>query len=268
VLLRTMEIISKISKGTKMDQVYLPKNRHGFGIGSYVLITPLREPKETERPYFYNASIEPLKVHVIQRIFTVIDQYSTSYENIIITGSFLEKGFSFNDIDILLISEHKEEVEALTTAIEALFGTKVQLLCLSNKELLKGLSTDPIYEMMLSSCVAKKRFIYKIERKLNYKHLDLQLLKSKSIFDNFELLDGHEKWYLIRNLVCLSLFIGNKKINNEEVNKKLANALGVDKGTIKKNMLDKKPFLQKYKDLYQKTFMQILNAIKHGTKQK
>jgi hypothetical protein len=94
------------------------------------------------------------------------------------------------------------------------------------------------------------------------------LLKSKSIFDNFELLDGHEKWYLIRNLVCLSLFIGNKKINNEEVNKKLANALGVDKGTIKKNMLDKKPFLQKYKDLYQKTFMQILNAIKHGTKQK
>src|SRR3989338_1668247 len=137
-----MEMISKISKGTKMDQVYLPKNRHGFSIGSYVAITPLRERAETERSYFYNVSLEPLKVQIIQEIFSVIEKHSDTYENIIITGSFLDKGFSFNDIDILLISEEKEEMSQITKIIEEQFGIKSQILVLSNKTLLKGLSMD------------------------------------------------------------------------------------------------------------------------------
>ena len=38
-----MEIIAKISKGSNMDQVYLPKNRIGFDIGNYVLIKPFEK---------------------------------------------------------------------------------------------------------------------------------------------------------------------------------------------------------------------------------
>ena len=48
-----MEIISKISKGTKMDQIYIPKNRPGLDIGTYVKIIPIEE-KIIKRPYFYN----------------------------------------------------------------------------------------------------------------------------------------------------------------------------------------------------------------------
>lgn len=251
-----------------MDQVYLPKNRQGFSIGSYVAITPLRERVETERPSFYNVSLEPLKVRVIQEIFSLIDKHSNTYENIIITGSFLDKGFCFNDIDILLVSEEKEEVSQITKEIEQHFGIKAQILVLSNKELLKGLSTDPLYEMMLSSCVAKKRFIYKAQKEVHYKQLDLQLLKSKTLFDNFDLLDGSEKWYLVRNLICIALFLENKKINKANVEKGVHNSLTTDIDCIKKNMLDKTMFLKKYKALYQKTFMQILDAIKHDTKQK
>jgi len=33
-----MELIAKISKGSKMDQVYIPKNRIGFSAGSYVMM--------------------------------------------------------------------------------------------------------------------------------------------------------------------------------------------------------------------------------------
>ena len=251
-----------------MDQVYLPKNRHGFSVGTYVAITPLREPAETERPSFYNVSLEPLKVKIIQEIFSLIEKQSNTYENIIITGSFLDKGFCFNDIDILLISEEKEEVSQIMKEIEEHFGIKPQILVLSNKELLKGLSTDPLYEMMLSSCVAKKRFIYKAQKEVHYKQLDLQLLKSKTLFDNFDLFDGNEKWYLVRNLICVALFLKNKKINKANVETGVHNSLTTDIDRIKKNMLSKAAFLKKYKSLYQKTFMQILDAIKHGTKQK
>lgn len=246
-----------------MDQVYLPKNRHGFAVGTHVLIVPVREPiaSETERPYYYNIqSLEPFKVKLIQEIFSLVDQHSNSYENIIITGSFLEKGFHFNDLDILLISEEKEYIEAIKDVIEMHTGVKTQLLLISNKQLLQGLATDPLYEMMLSRCVAKKRFIYKTEKQTNYKLLDIHLLKSKTLIDNFDLLDGSEKWYLVRNMICISLFLQSKKITLEHVEEEIKKHLGTTIQTIKKNMLLKNEFLKKYKQIYQKTFMQILDA--------
>lgn len=254
-----------------MDQVYLPKNRHGFTVGSYVVLSPIKsvDDQKTERPYFYNiAELEPIKIQVIQEIFEIIDQYSNTYENIIITGSFLEKGFHFNDIDILLISDHGEEKKQMQEAGEERLGIKAQILVITNQELLKGLATDPLYEMMLSKCVAKKRFIYKTEREINYKILDLQLLKSKAFINNFDLLDGNEKWYLVRNMICISLFLQNKKVNRENIEKEIKEQFGIESKRIKENMIEKKAFLLKYRKLYQKTFMFILNTINHGTKQK
>ena len=37
-----MELIGRISKGSKMDQIYIPKNRIGFSAGEYVLILPIK----------------------------------------------------------------------------------------------------------------------------------------------------------------------------------------------------------------------------------
>ena len=103
-----MELIGRISKGSKMDQVYIPKNRSGMNTGEYVLIMPLRKSiegrkKSPFKPYFYNLkSVEPIKLHIIEEIFSMIEKEANA-ENIIITGSFLEPGFKFNDIDILII---------------------------------------------------------------------------------------------------------------------------------------------------------------------
>jgi len=44
-----------------MDQIYIPKNRMGFNIGSHVIIKLLEQEKPIEKPYFYNvSSIEPV----------------------------------------------------------------------------------------------------------------------------------------------------------------------------------------------------------------
>ena len=54
-----VELVSRVSKGSKMDQVYIPKNRADFAIGSYVVIKPLETaqiaPKEEIKPLFYPA---------------------------------------------------------------------------------------------------------------------------------------------------------------------------------------------------------------------
>jgi len=62
-----MEIIGRISKGSRMDQVYIPKNRAGLEVGSYVVIKPVKTEKIIEKPYFYNVEeIEPIKIKIIR----------------------------------------------------------------------------------------------------------------------------------------------------------------------------------------------------------
>lgn len=264
-----VEYVAKISKGSRMDQIYIPKQRHGFPVGSYVVLKPIQhvaEKHEGSRKYFYNVkNLEPLKVYALEKIFTIIDCGSDTCKNIIITGSFLEKGFQFNDLDILLISEEKEDTTSIKKQIAEELGMNAQILTLTQKELLKGVSTDPLYKMMLSRCVAKKRLIEQGKKTKNYKLLDLHLLKSKTMIDNFDLLDGNEKWYLTRNMIAILLFLENKKVNPKNVEEEVRKALGVTNDNIKKNMIEKKEFLRKYKFTYQKTVNIILEGIEHST---
>jgi hypothetical protein len=261
-----MEVIGKVSKGSKMDQVYIPKNRVGLGIGSYVVVKLLEEKETITRPYFYNTeSIEPIKLEIIAKIFQSINKI-TKNENIIITGSFLDAGFNFNDIDILLITEEKTKYLFIKKEIEDKIKIKLHLLILDNKTLIKGLSTDPLYQLMLSKCIAKKRLIYNIKPRINYKILDLNLLKSKTLIDNFEILNGNEKYYLIRNMIAISLYIQHKKINKESVEreiKKIFNLKSIKE--IKQNMIEKEVFLKKYKATYKNTFNKILQGIKNAS---
>jgi predicted nucleotidyltransferase len=257
-----MEIISKVSKGSKMDQIYISKNRVGLNIGEYVVITPLsKEIKKQEKPYFYGIKkIEPLKLEIIGKIFKIIERVNP--DNIIITGSFLNKGFRFNDIDILIISEEeynlKEEIENRT-------GIKMHILFIDGKSLIQGLKKDPLYQMMLSKCVSKKRFLYKFKSEPDYKILDLHLLESKTLIDNYGFLNGDEKYYLIRNLISILLFIKNQKMNNERVDKEIKSIFGVKIEDIQENKLNK-TFIKKYKEVYNKILNLILTSIQKESK--
>ena len=146
-----MEMVGKISKGSKMDQIYIPKNRVGFNNGEYVLISPFKGRIEKQfKPHFYNVNnLEPIKMKVIEDIFSLINRKADA-ENIIITGSFLESGFEFNDIDILLVNERKINIIIIKEEIEKITGIKTHIILLGNKTLILGLSSDPLYNLMLS----------------------------------------------------------------------------------------------------------------------
>ena len=255
-----------------MDQVYIPKNRYGFPIGNYVVIKPLEKPPEEKKPeklYFYRVKeIEPIKLEVIKEVVKIVEKKIEIYGNIIITGSILEMGFNFNDIDVLILTESKINQESVKKEIERKTGIKAHIINLNNKELINGLETDPLYQMMLSKCISKKRFVYKTGHKIDYKLLDLHLLKSRILIDNFDILSGNEKYYLVRNLLAIKLYLEKEKINNELVNKEIKRTLGADITDIKENIIEKKDFLRKYKLIYRQIFAKILKGIENGAKQK
>ncbi len=255
-----------------MDQIYIPKNRIDFDIGSYVIVRPLQKIEETAiKPFFYNIDfLEPIKVSIVNEIFENIDNVLDKYDNIIITGSFLEKGFNFNDIDILLIANKEFNKNYIEKLLENKIGIKVHIISMNNKTLIKGLNSDPLYQTMLSKCISRKRFVYRIKPKINYKILDLHLLKSKLLIENFDFLNGDEKYEMLRNAVSIALFIDGKEVSKNKVDENINKLFGKDMGKkIKENIIiNKKDFLDKYKKFYNDLSFRILDGIKNGSKQK
>ena len=260
-------MIAKISKGSNMDQVYIPKNRAGLPIGQYVLITSLEKSLEERqdagsfKPLFYNVQdLEPLKLEIIRGIFNILGKISP--KNIIVTGSFLEPGFKFNDIDILVVKDEKIDIQHLSAKIENSFRIKSHILCLSNKTLASGLSTDPLYSLMLSRCVSKNRIIFNVRRTIDYKLLDFQLLKSKALIGNFDILNGEEKYYLLLNMFSILLFIKNKRLSRKLINKHIEAVFNIKIKEINGNVIEKAKFIKKYAKIYNKTFNLIMENIK------
>ena len=140
---------------------------------------------------------------------------------------------------------------------------------LDNESLIIGLQTDPLYQIMLSKSISKNRIFYKTKNNLNYKLLDLHLLKSKVLIENFNLLKGNEKYNLVRNMIAIYLYLEGKKLTKDLVDNQIKEDFHLkDISELKQNSIDKKKFLIKYKLIYNKTFSKILEGIKNDAKQK
>ena len=122
---------------------------------------------------------------------------------------------------------------------------------------------------MLTRCISRKRFIYRAKPKINYKLLDLHLLKSKLLIDNFDFLTGDEKYEMTRNLAAINQFISKKEVTKDKIDLAINNFFG--KKTVqrlKNNLLLAKDFLKKYNKVYNNAQNRILKGIKDEPKQK
>jgi len=243
-----------------MDQIYVPKNRPpGLESGTYVLIAPALENEKTELFYYNIKKIEPIKVQIIEKIFEFINA-----ENVIVCGSFLEKGFGFEDIDVIVV---KGQGKGLKDFIWENFGLETHLIEIDYPSLRNGLNTDPLFQMLLSKFVAKERVLFKMERKINYKHMDLHLIHSNALIYAFDVLGGNEKYKLLRNSFGIKMFIENKKMDKYTLNKEIDNYFG--KGFIEevlKNTLEKKEFIKKYKKFHKNLFNKIMDGVCDASK--
>lgn len=247
-----MELVGKVSKGTKMDQIYIPKNRSGLSIGSYVVLKPI-DIVEKHNPVFYGVDyIEPIKMKIVEQIFDYLSGVDAS--NIMITGSFLEKGFHFEDVDVLIVAE-KCNANYYKGILKNSLGINFHLIVLDEKTLIKGIETDPMYQGMINTCIAKKRLFYRVRNKPNFKILDLHLLKNIDLNTT-----GREKYKLVRNLIAIQMFIHNRKIQN--LNLQIERVFG--KGTVEnlKNNLVDELFLRKFNRVLKKVQKEVLNEQK------
>lgn len=241
-----------------MDQIYLPKLRPpGFASGDFVEITPTKRKKRSFYTHNIN-QLEPIKNLIKDEIFN----YFEEVDNAIIIGSFLEKGFNFNDIDVILVDGIKED-KNWEKHFRRKLGVNIDFICLNRKSLKKGLNTDPLFQMMMSRYLAKKREIFRFKNEFDYKQLDLHLLKSKTLLDSFDILTGKEKYKLTRNLMAIKLFLEGKKLSKDLVYKEAEKIFGKDIiNKLKENLMEKEAFLKKFRKIYNQTFDKVMDESK------
>ena len=263
-----MEIIGRVSKGSVMDQVYLPKQRNGLPIGSYVIIRAAVQAPQAPKPVLYGVkNLEPLKIEIVKRVSSLIEE-KVECTNILITGSFVKQGFGFRDIDILIVSDEKKiDEKGIAARIVQEIGTPVHIILLTEKELAIGAVRDPLYALMVSRCIAKKRFTYHLQKRIiNPQLLDVHLLKSKVVIYSFEFMSGDDLYYAVRNMVAISLFLKGK-ISAELIEKQIKNIFNLSEKEILRKAFKKTSFLKKYKSFYNATFESILKYA-HDAKSK
>ncbi len=256
-------LVSKISKGTVMDQIYVPKVRApGFERGAIVAITPLQSKAVTGIYCHQVQRLEPIKKIIVDEIFN----YFEHADNVLVAGSFLEEGFGFEDVDAVVLTEKSVDNAAIKTHFKAALGIDIHVICLPLKELLKGLGSDPLFKMLLSRFVAKKRIILPKKRTIKHKLLDLQLLESKALIDSFDFLNGRDKYKLVRNAVAIACFLDNKSLTASLVDNEIERYFGeASVISIKENTVDAE-FLLRYKLFHKRLLKRILEGVKNGPK--
>ena len=252
-----------ISKGSIMDQIYIPKMRApGFERGAVVAITPLQSKAITEIYSYHVHHLEPIKKVIVDEIFS----YFQYVDNVLVAGSFLEKGFEFEDVDIVVLTEKRIDKDSIRTHFKEALGIEVHLICLPLRELLKGLGSDPLFQMLLSKFIAKKCLVVPKSRTIKHKLLDLRLLESKALIDGFDFLNGREKYKLIRNAVAIACFLDNRPLNASSVDNEIERYFGAGIViSIKENAVAA-GFLPKYKLFHKKLSKKILEGVKNEPK--
>lgn len=231
LLIRTMaqRLIKKISKGSRFNQIYLQKNEgFGFEPGKSVIITPLDDIIAKEPEIFeYNVKLGSLKREIVKLVFKIVDSCG-HYDNIIVTGSFLDEGFDFKDIDIIIINPVNLEKDRLKNSIEQNTGIYPHIILIDSESFNKGIKRDPLFRLMTDRYVSIKRAIIRKDREINYRLMDIYLLKNKNLIEGYDLFSINQRKKLLRDFISIKLFSENKEVTIKNIEKEINRLFGRD----------------------------------------
>ena len=262
-------IVKKISKGSRFNQIYLQKNEGvGFEPGKSVVVRPLetvlvKEPLIVE----YNVKLESLKKEIVRIVFKLVNNEG-DYDNVLITGSFLERGFHFEDIVIVILNPRNVNRERLNDAIKQSTDIEPHLILMDAESFNRGIKRDPLFRLMIDRYVSAKRAIFRKDREVNYKLLDMYLVRNKNLVEGYDLFSIKQRKKLLRDFISIKLFVENKDVTIKNIEKETKRLFGkelIENILYYGNNEEKHQFIAKLKKEFKKLEYWILkNAAKQA----
>lgn len=212
-LIRIMRFITKISKGSNFNQIYIPKDKsYEFPAGKMVEVKLLEIPLVFS--HFLN--ISEFKEKLIKDIFAFLDNFDIKQK--IVCGSFLMRKIDYRDIDVLLIVEkrnEKKENQIYEKLIEK-FNLNFHVIFIEEKMFERLKEICPLTRSMLYRSVSDKQVILP-KRKIDKKHLQFLLMMPE---DLLKIKTNSRIFYdNIRRLIAIEFFLANKEENPEKIEK-------------------------------------------------
>lgn len=212
-----IRFIHKVSKGSRFNQIYVPKEMETcFEAGDLVEVTLLN--KKTSLYHSENLkNLNSFKEKLIKEIFSSLSQFK-EIKQIFIVGSFLTQKSDYNDIDIILISEKIIEKKAYERLSEK-FELKFHVISLPEKSFEYLQKTCPLTRSMLYFFISNKKFIPSNKTELDKKHIKFLLMMPEDLLN----LNLKSRIYYdsLRRLITIEKFLKNKSSNPLDIDSEI-----------------------------------------------
>jgi len=252
----------KVSKGSKFNQIYIPKEMGNIvEVGDIVQVRLLEKHKEL---YYKNQKKLPdFKEYLIKKVFSDLQRFS-EIKAIFVVGSFLYETI-YNDIDIIIITNEEKKISEknIENLLIKTFNQKFHVLLFNEERLRDLIEKDPLTRVMLNNYVSNKKIDFDYKIKIDKKHILFLLMMPE---DLLELSMPSKIFYdNLRRLVAIEEFLRNKGLERESLLNKIKKEIDIrllDK--IKNNEEVNNEEMSILRDFIKKKIKKIKKIMKNG----
>ncbi|MCX6750573.1 MAG: hypothetical protein NTZ83_03885 [Candidatus Pacearchaeota archaeon] len=206
-----IKFIHRVSKGTRFNQIYIPREMQTkFEPGYLVEVTLLEQGSVYYSPNLQE--ISKFKQELIKNIFLELKKYK-EISQIFVIGSFLTQKQDFNDIDIILITDKADnnpEKEVFDNLLGK-FELKFHVISIPKDKFDSLQKNDPLTRSMLYYYVTNKEFKLSGDIQINKEHLKFLLMMPQDVLKIK--LNSRVYYDSIRRLIAIEKFLENKPLD-------------------------------------------------------
>ena len=259
--------VHKVSKGSRFNQIYIPYEKENeFEPGDLVEVRLLKKGITI----YYSKNLKKLsnfKERLIEDIFKFLSKHN-DIKQIFIFGSFLTKKIDYKDIDILILTQEKNdkfENKVYNDLIDA-FNLNFHIIFFNEEKLKELLEICPLTRSMLYYYVSNKLFRIPKEIKIDEKHIKFLLMMPENLLE-VNLDYGEEYYNALRKLYTIENFLIRKEISPDKIDAHLENLIEKRKlDLLKRNEILDEVILKEAKSIIKNELEKIYRRMNYGEK--
>ncbi len=243
------KFIHKVSKGSRFNQIYIPKEYEQIFQKGDIVEIRLVEKKVN---LYYSKNLKKLsefKEKLIKDIFLEISKFK-EVDQVFIFGSFLTKKADYNDIDIFVVSANEEIDKQVHVSLTEKLNMKFHVIALNEENLKHQLKISPVIRSMFYYFISNKQFLVPKDKEIEVNHIKSLLMFPEDLL-NVEL-ESESFYEALRRIICISQFLLNKEIAPDKIDE-------IIKKQIDNNLLER---IKNNKKLRSKSMKELRKVIK------
>lgn len=222
-MIQEVKFVHNISKGSKFNQIYIPRQMESaFEVGDFVEVKLI----EKKNKLFYSDNLKKLssfKVEIIKKIFALSETLK-KIKQVLFFGSFLTSKNEYHDIDILLISDEKGIDSTFYKLLNESFDLKFHIISVDSDRFENLLKICPLTRSMLYYSVSNNRINSLPEKILDKRYLLFLLMLPEDLLDVE--LNNRIFYEALRRLISIKEFIFGKDIDPRKIDDEISKMFG------------------------------------------